>query len=206
MHSLKINTERLELIAGTPELARANIESRARFAELLEARVPEAWPPPLNDLDSMRWVARYLEEHADGVGWVTWYFVLRESGAGERVAIGNGGFKGLPDEAGTVEVGYSVLEEFQRLGLASEAVRGLIEWAFAHPEVTRVIAETYPVLTKSIRVMEKNGLVFIGDGSEEGVIRYELSRNAFEKCRVEYAENLEKLDSDTELQNKKVRS
>jgi ribosomal-protein-alanine N-acetyltransferase len=185
MDLLKIETDRLELIAGTQELARANIESRARFAELLEARVPEAWPPPLNDLDSMRWFARYLEEHADGVGWVTWYFVLRERVAGGRVAIGNGGFKGLPTEDGTVEVGYSIIEEFQGLGFASEAVSGLIEWAFAHPEVTRVIAETYPVLTKSIRVMEKNGLVFIGDGSEEGVIRYELPRNAFETYRIE---------------------
>ncbi len=184
MHPLKINTERLELIAGTQELARANIESRARFAELLEARVPEAWPPPLNDLDSMRWFARYLEAHADGAGWVTWYFVLRESEAGGRVVIGNGGFKGLPTEDGTVEVGYSILEEFQQLGYASEAVRGLIEWAFAHTQVTRVTAETYPTLPKSIRVMEKNGLVFIGDGSEEGVIRYELTRGAFEEHRL----------------------
>lgn len=181
MHPLKINTDRLELIAGTPELAQADIESRARFSELLEARVPDDWPPPLNDRDSQQWFARYLAEHADGVGWVTWYFVLRESEAGGRVAIGNGGFKGLPTADGTVEVGYSIIEEFQGAGYATEAVESLIEWAFAHPQVTRVIAETYPELTKSVRVMEKNGLTFIGDGSEERVIRYELTREEFEK-------------------------
>jgi hypothetical protein len=31
--------------------------------------------------------------------------------------------------------------------------------------------------------MEKNGFTFIGDGSEERVIRYELTREAFEKIK-----------------------
>lgn len=176
---IKIETARLELVAGTPELARADIESRARFAELLEARVPEGWPPPLNDLDSQRWFAEYLAEHPDGVGWVTWYFVLREDAAGERVAVGNGGFKGLPTPDGTAEVGYSVMEEFQKRGYATEAVGGLLKWAFSHTQVTRVIAETYPTIPESINVMVKSGFVFIGDGSEAGVIRYELTREAF---------------------------
>ncbi|HEY0544908.1 MAG TPA: GNAT family N-acetyltransferase [Pyrinomonadaceae bacterium] len=180
MNPLKINTDRLELIAGTHELAQADLESRAHFSELLEARVPEDWPPPLNDRDSQQWFARYLAEHPDGTGWMTWYFVLHESEAGERIAIGNGGFKGLPTADGTVEVGYSIIEKFQGTGYATEAVAALIKWAFAYPQVTRVIAETYPELTKSVRVMEKNGLTFIGDGSEERVIRYELTREAFE--------------------------
>lgn len=184
MTSLKIKTERLELIAGTPSLAQADIESRERFAELLEARVPEDWPAPLNDLDSQKWVVRYLSEHPDATGWVIWYFVLPEHDAGERIVIGNGDFKGLPTEDGTVEVGYSIIEKFQGKGFATEAVAGLIKWAFTHPQVTRVIAETYPELTKSVRVMEKNGLVFIGDGSEERVIRYELKREEFEKAQL----------------------
>ncbi|MBV9959194.1 MAG: GNAT family N-acetyltransferase [Acidobacteria bacterium] len=180
---MKIKTARLELIAGTPELAQADLENRARFAELLGARVPEDWPPPLNDRDSQQWVVRYLAEHPDGVGWSIWYFVLPESVAGERIAIGNGGFKGLPAPDGTVEVGYSVMEEFQKRGYATEAVGGLIRWAFSHTPVARVIAETYPELQKSVRVMLKNGLVFIGDGSEPRVIRYELTRQAFETQR-----------------------
>jgi RimJ/RimL family protein N-acetyltransferase len=176
---IKIETERLELIAGTPELAKADIESHTHFAELLEARVPEGWPPPLNDLNSQRWFARYLAEHPDGVGWVTWYFVLREGADGERVAVGNGGFKGLPMDDGTVEVGYSIMSEFQKRGYATEAVGGLLKWAFSHAEVKRVIAETYPTIPESINVMVKSGFVFIGDGSEAGVIRYELTREAF---------------------------
>ena len=49
--------------------------------------------------------------------------------------MGIGGFKGesLPGEA-MAEIGYSVMPAYQRLGFASEAVAGLIGWAFSHPE------------------------------------------------------------------------
>lgn len=47
--------------------------------------------------------------------------------------------------------------------------RALIAWAFAHTEVTCVIAEACPELWPSIRVMEKNGLRFVGDGLEARV-------------------------------------
>ncbi|MBW4650055.1 MAG: GNAT family N-acetyltransferase [Kastovskya adunca ATA6-11-RM4] len=53
-------------------------------------------------------------------------------------------------------------------------------WAFTHPQVNRVIAETLPELTPSIRVLEKNRFVNIGEGSESGVIRFELPRAVFE--------------------------
>jgi RimJ/RimL family protein N-acetyltransferase len=71
------------------------------------------------------------------------------------------------------------MEEFQKRGYATEAVGGLLKWAFSHTPVTRVIAETYPTIPESINVMVKSGFVFIGDGSEAGVIRYELTREAF---------------------------
>ena len=171
-----VKTERLDLIAGTLDLARADIENRAEFARLLGARVPESWPPPLNDEESMAWSARFLNENRDGVGWGCWYFVLRRGPEGGRVAVGMGGFRGKPDADGTVEVGYSVLEEFQEVGYATEAVKGLLGWAFGDPAIRRVIAETYPDLTPSIRVLTKNGFVEIGAGSEPGVIRFELSR------------------------------
>ncbi len=59
------------------------------------------------------------------------------------------------------------------MGYATEAVAALLEWAFSHSEVKRIIAETYPTLTESIGVMEKNGFRFIGGGSGPGIIRYE---------------------------------
>ena len=63
----------------------------------------------------------------------------------ERQVIGPGG----PDATGTVEIGYSVLEEYQRRGYASEAVEALVAWAFLRPGVRRVAAINSPFTTSS---------------------------------------------------------
>ena len=180
MNERIISTERLDLIAATAELSRIEREDTLEFSRRLGAHVAEDWPPPLNDAQSMNWTLRFLLENPDEVGWATWYFVLRANDNTIRTAIGNGGFKGKPTLEGTVEVGYSLLEEYHGLGYATEAVRGLLTWAFDHPQVHRVIAETYLALTPSIRVLEKNGFVHIGRGSEEGIIRYEITREGYD--------------------------
>jgi len=171
----RIHTDRLCLVPGTEVLGRAEINDRARFAALLGANVPPEWPPPLNDEGSMTWFTEYVESNPDGVGWAAWYFLLEEPD-GSFTAVGNGGFKGAPDQSGAVEIGYSVLEEHQRKGIASEGVGVLIEWAFSHEQVDRVIAQTMPDLKPSIRVLEKRGFKFVGDGLEEGAIMYQLDR------------------------------
>ncbi|HEX8161690.1 MAG TPA: GNAT family N-acetyltransferase [Pyrinomonadaceae bacterium] len=180
-----IKTRRLELVPGTPEIFRARVDDRDALARFLGgARVPENWPPELYDQDAVDWTAKYLDENPGAAGWMVWFVVTRAEGpdgGGERTAVGCCGYKGRPAADGTCEIGYGVLAQFQRRGYASEAARALIGRAFSHPEVERVIAETYPELAASIRVMEKNGLRFAGDGSEERVIRYELTRADWER-------------------------
>jgi RimJ/RimL family protein N-acetyltransferase len=197
--SLTLTTTRLELIAATVEISRAEIHDRAHFATLLGTPVPAAWPPPLNDDASMQWILDTLERDPDAVGWAAWYYVLRGgsvgaggsgtsgSGAGigdrgsratGRAVIGNGGFTRRPSADGTVEIGYSILEEHQGKGYATEAAEALLAWAFGHAEVRRVIAHTFPELIASIRLLEKCGFRGTGPGSEEGSIRFELTREA----------------------------
>ncbi|HSE83896.1 MAG TPA: GNAT family N-acetyltransferase [Thermodesulfobacteriota bacterium] len=181
MGDLRLRTERLELIAGNLELSNAELSDRKRFGKLLKARILN-WPPPLNDEGYVEFSRDYFTEKPDDNGWGVWYYVLCEGE--ERTAIGNGGFKGKPSADGTVEIGYSILEEYQRRGYASEVVRVLLAWAFGRPEVKRVIAETLPELIPSIRVLEKNGFRFVGRGLEEGVIRYEILRKEFNKIQL----------------------
>lgn len=174
--ALEIRTQRLLLVAGNAELSRAELEDPTRFAALLDAAVAPEWPPPLNDENSMRWSLRFHETQPDGAGWGNWYF-LRVLPDGRRVAVGNGGYQGVPSAAGEVEIGYSILESHQRQGYAPEAVRALLAWAFAHREVRRVRAHTLPELGPSIRVLEKCGFRHVGPGAEEGTIRFELPRS-----------------------------
>jgi len=174
-HRISIPTSRLVLVAVTLDMQVAELEDRNRFATHLDADVPVDWPPPLNDEASMHWTLNYLREHPRDEGWAKWYFLLSRPG-GRPILIGNGGFAGAPADDGTVELGYSIMESYQRQGFAPEAVRGMIAWAFAHAHVTRLIAHTLPDLRPSIRVLEKCGFRFAGAGSEEGTIRYELLR------------------------------
>ncbi|HZM15850.1 MAG TPA: GNAT family N-acetyltransferase [Candidatus Krumholzibacteria bacterium] len=174
--ALEIRTHRLLLVAGNVALSRAEIEDRSRFSTLLGATVAPEWPPPLNDDNSMRWSLRFHQAHPDGTGWGNWYF-LRVLPEGHRIAVGNGGFQGDPTADGQVEIGYSVLASHQRQGYAPEAVRALLAWAFAHPEVHMVRAHTLPELVASIRVLEKCGFRPVGPGVEEGTLRYEVPRS-----------------------------
>ncbi|MCI0405573.1 MAG: GNAT family N-acetyltransferase [candidate division Zixibacteria bacterium] len=178
---MKITTKRLTLIAASVELLSAEMDDRADFRQKLGAEVPATWPPDLYDRPAIEFMVNYLKENSEAVGWGTWYLVLCKAGEKPDTLIGTSGYKGRPLADGTVEIGYSVLPEHQRKGYASEAAKALVERAFSHGEVTRVIAETYPELVPSIRVLEKNGFVLTGNGSEPGVIRFELTRTAYER-------------------------
>jgi RimJ/RimL family protein N-acetyltransferase len=164
----------LQIVAVTLELAKAERSGPRWLEKLLGAHVPPSWPPPLNDANSLRWTIDFLTQHPEGVGFGPWYFLHREHG--ELRLVGEGGFCGLPTSDGVVEVGYSIVPECHRLGLAPEAVRGLLGWVFGHREITRVIAHTLPALVPSIRVLEKCGFTFVGPGQEEGTVRYALER------------------------------
>jgi len=175
----RLLTPRLELVAGTVQLAEAEIDNLPTLAHLLDAPTPASWPPPFNDEHSQQYFLASLQKaEARDVGWNLWFCVRREP----RELIGNAGFKGSPKD-GLVEIGYSILETHQRQGYATEAVGGLLRWAFQNPEVRRVVADTLAGLMPSIRVMEKSGFAFVGDGPvEDGMrtIRYELTRERFQ--------------------------
>jgi len=88
--------------------------------------------------------------------------------AGEPPAlVGWGGFKGPPRE-GAVELGYAVAPACEGRGLATAAVRAMLEEAFADPGVRSVIAHTLPEPGPSPRVLEKAGFAFVGDVTEHG--------------------------------------
>jgi ribosomal-protein-alanine N-acetyltransferase len=169
-----IQSPRLNLISATTLLMQKHIEGRAGLSEALGVNVPESWPPDLYGPRAMQFALTLLGEAAEQ-GWSFWYLVTRD----EPVELaGICGFKGWPDESGSVEIGYSVLACYQRLGFATEAVQRLTGWAFSHYNVNEVCAETLPHLSQSIRVLEKNGFQPTGAGSETGVVRYAIQRSS----------------------------
>lgn len=66
-------------------------------------------------------------------------------------------FKGTPNEAGEVEIGYATYPAHEGRGVMTEAVAALGAWALVQPEVTAVLAYTAPTNRASHRVLEKCG-------------------------------------------------
>ena len=180
----RLKTKRLELVAGTVDLIRAEISDQDRFAALLEARVHPTWAQERDYQELMGSMAQRIEDAPAETGWWSWYFVLRNRVTGSRVLIGNGGFKGPPDDEGNVEIGYSLLPPYRNKGYTTEAVQALVSWAFEHPEVERVIAEARPGNTASVRVLHKVGFDEGGAGLQRNHVRFELARQDFISQRV----------------------
>lgn len=182
----ELRSPRLRLVAATPALIAADLAGGAALAEYLGAEVPATWPPEYYDESAMSWTLKQLEDPAQ-LGWSSFYLL-----AGGRL-VGLCGFKGPADSSGTVEIGYGLVPQTQGQGYATEAANTLIDHAFGMAQVTRVIAETLPALAPSIRVLERAGFRLIGEGSERGVIRFELTRSDVEAGRRQIAPHLRTL-------------
>lgn len=160
----QVDTPRLELRAATRDLLYAELHERPSFETGLAARVPDDWPPEGHVERSVNVAFEALAWGPEQRGWWLWYFIDRsprrptpERPTQETPAlIGVGGFKG-PPRAGMVEIGYGIVPSRRRQGLATEAVKGLIEHAAHDPRVDRVEAETDPDDAASRGVLHKAG-------------------------------------------------
>jgi RimJ/RimL family protein N-acetyltransferase len=173
MDLLRIPTARLELVLATADLFRADLEGRHALGEALGARVPRAWPPPLLDDATLRHFIA-LASDTDGSSLAGFYWIL--VGDGGRVLVGNGGL--VREARDRLMLGYSVLEEYQGRGLATEAVTALVAYGFADPEIERIVAFTYPSFASSRRVLAKTGFTPAGAGPDAGTIAFERRREA----------------------------
>jgi len=172
----RIRTKRLDLVPATIQLLESERDDTETFARLLDAVVPGSWPPPLVDAETLGEFIRITSEKTDPF-FSSWYWIRDDPSAGERVLIGCGGIASSTVSPDTVCIRYSVLEEFQNKGYATEAVRHLIPVLFSFPGIQQVMATTNPHLAASIRVLEKNGFMYAGEncnceGIEEGTAVY----------------------------------
>ena len=177
MNGKPLSTSRLKLIPATFSLMQAELGRQEAFSRSLGARIPENWPPEIL-VDALPFFLAQLKKDPKLAGWLSRYFVLQGKGE-EFLLVGSGGFKGSPQPDGTVELGYSVLPQYQGRGYATEAVGALLSWAFSHKEVARVIAETALENRSSVRVLKKLGFTCIGQGSQARTMRFELVRERY---------------------------
>jgi RimJ/RimL family protein N-acetyltransferase len=120
----------------------------------------------------------YLKSHPEAANWWTYLFIHEA----DQKLIGLGGYKGPPTEDGSVELGYAIAPAYRQKGLATEAARGMLEYAFSNPAVKRVVAHTLPEPNASTRVLERIGMKHLGaiEDPQDGVIwRWRVSREDY---------------------------
>ncbi len=146
--------EELELIAADPQ----QLTRKAGLTvepDLAEEPVPQA-------IESMLVGLRAADE-IDRPWQTFWLMQLKPDGHG----VGMLGFKGVPNEKGETEVGYGTTFAYRGKGLMSEALVGLLGWAFASGRCQAVTAETLPENGASQRVLSKAGFVRVPEHTGE---------------------------------------
>ena len=147
-----IITDRLRLVPFLPETIEALIArdlDRARSLQGLD--VTEEFLESLENeflalqLDSVR-------AHPVDGGW----FVRAVVRAQDAAVIGHCGFHGPPEVVGRAEIGYNILPPYRGISFATEAARGLVEWANQQGSEV-VFAVALATNHASIRVAEKTG-------------------------------------------------
>jgi RimJ/RimL family protein N-acetyltransferase len=101
------------------------------------------------DPASARWIARAAVAEPDGI------------------VVGYAGFHGPPDDAGMVEVGYSVTPEHRRQGYARAMLAELLRRAAADPSVRTVRASISPGNAASLATISGFGFAKVGEQWDE---------------------------------------
>jgi ribosomal-protein-alanine N-acetyltransferase len=176
-----VTTTRLKLVPASLAHVRAEINDREQFARMLSAAVPENWPPE-SAADALPLFLSWLEAAPDKTGWFGWYALLLDPEARLPILVGGGGFLGPPAH-GEVQIGYSMLPQFQQRGIATEMVAGLVGWALNHSEVTCIVGETEWENPASVQVLRKIGFAPLGTTNASGGMRFELRRGTNHSTR-----------------------
>ena len=169
-----LKTARLRLVAITPAMLAAEQLADGSLAKVLNARLTREWPPEHWEPHVLDFIQKQTEDDERTAGWNR--YVLLKGGLW-RASTLIGAVGGFVKPRGDVEIGYSTLPAYQRCGYATEAARALVEMLLADESVQSVSAQTFPRLPESIKVMERCGMSFAGEGDDEGTVRYRRFRD-----------------------------
>jgi RimJ/RimL family protein N-acetyltransferase len=111
------------------------------------------------------------KKNRDQFEWfTTWEIILKA----EQVAVGGIGFSGLPDEKGKSMTGYGLDMRYYGRGIATEALKAMIDWAFQNSSLKTIIADTPLQHPASQRVLLKNN--FVESSRDEELVHWSLTR------------------------------
>jgi [ribosomal protein S5]-alanine N-acetyltransferase len=141
---------RLKLVDGNLALLNAAVEGSSALEALLQVSIADGWEGFPEALPVLR--ASY-QDRPEPHPWGSLFFIETDIPS----LVGLGGFKGPPSSEGVVEIGYAIAPAFRGRGLATDAVRQMIQRAFADATVCAVDAHTLGCDNPSTRVLQRAG-------------------------------------------------
>lgn len=148
----------VQLQSATIELLNDEDVSIDTLCATLRWLIPPSWPPQYNDRETRDWFRSEMLNDVEMENWLSYYVSVPTTEG--RMLVGTAGYKGKPNSARAVEIGYTIISEFQRKGIATTATKLLISNALNSGSVEKVTAETLPTLTASLAVLRKCGFAF----------------------------------------------
>jgi ribosomal-protein-alanine N-acetyltransferase len=150
---------RVRELKSTDAQALLAFETRNRewFESHIDARAPSFY--------SSQGVAEHIEGYLSGFAVGTWHPFVIEDGS-ERI-VGRANLKGIDPSTRSAEVGYRIGRDACGQGLATQALKHLIEEAQARWQLTQLVAYVFKDNAGSQKVLTRCGFVFEQRSSNE---------------------------------------
>lgn len=164
-----IRTDTLHLRPASPAELLALRDGNEQFAaEALLKPADGLRAMLVSDDVSPAWLER-LHAAVDRDPWEFGFIVLEKM---TGVAVGMAAFKGRPDDQGVVEIAYGIAPAYRLRGYATQAAKGLVEFASDDDCVRRIRAHTLPERNPSTSVLTKTGFELLGEAEdpEDGLV------------------------------------
>ena len=158
-----IRTARLELVSFSADVMRAVVAGERAAAERLLGASLGSLDEELRDFFAVRLADLAADPTVQP--WLARAIVLASPDG--RRAIGSVGFHGPPDASGRAEVGYQIEAPSRRRGFATEAVRGVLDWAASEHGVDRFRASIAPANVASLALAARLGFAVVGRRVDE---------------------------------------
>ena len=150
-----ISTPRLKLVPLSAEQLMMVLEQEGDFNRLVGPASRTILDKPLRRAIKMK-LEKMLTVSLQDRAWLTyWLIKVPPDGYGAGMI----GFKGAPDHKGEVEIGYGIDSTYRNQGYMTEAVTGMIRWAFLDSRCKRILApDTLRSNLASNKVLQKVGM------------------------------------------------
>jgi len=146
----KIETERLLLIPFTRQLC--HLINDKDFVELQNKGLNAGDGYPDHEtLDTIPKIVANIELSNGPTGFESWVIITKK----EMKIIGDVGFKGIPNQAGEIDLGYGIISSERKKGYATESAKALSDWALAQPIVTKITAKCLIENGDSKKILQK---------------------------------------------------